>query len=351
MRNSTLKKEEVREGIIYRILSGEYSITGRIPPERELCELMNVSRITVRAAVDDLAKDGILLRDGRRGTLIKKMPGKTKVFTGKQKQFLFVYFSSIKSHLIDQHGASSRLYHGAEHFANENGYSLIVQSGENFLNRPQAHNSSVAGIITGGSQLEERLPVLTDLGVPVVAIDVLIYSFPVDSVCADNYEAGLKAAQKIKECKYRRPLFLTVRYEGEDFIQPCFRNRRTGFMDFNCGKGVEKYQYIIDYKDIFNNGKSLKGLCSLIKEKGIDSIVDCSDLTNSYLCGVNEVYKLPTIILGGVGENYNKRKNAELLSFDFERMGYLAAQRLKERIENPCLEPVRYLLPVKTTLT
>jgi len=347
MRNTALKKEQVREKILYRILSGEYAIDGRVPPERELCDIMKVSRITIRAAVDDLVNEGVLERDGRRGTLIKKIPETRNAFSENRKQLLFVYFSSIKGHPVEKYGASSMLYHGIESFANNYGYGVMVQSGENFLRQSAKQFGSVAGIITGGSQLENRLPSIMDIGVPVVAADVLIYNWPVDSICGDNYEAGIKAAGKIAERKCKKPLFLILRYESEDFIQPCFLARRSGFMDFQCGNGVEKCQHIVDYKDIFNNGKSIKKLYSLIKEKKIDSIVDCSDLINSYLPDFNKICRLPTIILGGVSEVPDKRKNIDLLFFDIECIGYLAAERLHERIQNPCLEPIRYLVPVK----
>jgi GntR family transcriptional regulator len=42
-----------------------------IPPERQLSEQFGVSRPTLRAAIDDLARDGLLLRSPGRGTFTK----------------------------------------------------------------------------------------------------------------------------------------------------------------------------------------------------------------------------------------------------------------------------------------
>ena len=43
-----------------KILSGDYRVGEKIPPENELCEIYNVSRITVRKAIDTLVQEGPL---------------------------------------------------------------------------------------------------------------------------------------------------------------------------------------------------------------------------------------------------------------------------------------------------
>lgn len=348
MINSTLKKEQVKKNIIFRILSGEYPLAGKLPTERELCAIMDVSRITIRAAIDDLVQEGVLEKDSRRATLIKQIPLKDTVYSKKQQRILFVYFSSIKGHLIDQSGASARLYHGIELFANEHGFAVMVQSGENFIAQMKNQDASIDGIIVGGSQLEKHLPPLLAIGVPVVAADALPYSQSIDAVCSDNYEAGIRAGEKVLEHKYKAPLFLIARYENEDFLQPSFQNRHRGFFDSTDSSGIEKIQHIVDYKDLFNNGKSVKELCSVIKAKNIDSIIDCSELVRPHLSGFDEISRLPAIIFGGVEKNHDNEEKFDLISFDTERIGYLAAERLHQRMQNPCLKPIRYLVPSET---
>lgn len=53
-----------------QISSGELKPGDQLPPERELAELMNVSRITARQAVDALAKKGLVYREQGRGTFV-----------------------------------------------------------------------------------------------------------------------------------------------------------------------------------------------------------------------------------------------------------------------------------------
>lgn len=52
------------------ILQGAYAPGARLPSETELCSLFGVSRITVRAAVEMLEKQGLVQREQGRGTFV-----------------------------------------------------------------------------------------------------------------------------------------------------------------------------------------------------------------------------------------------------------------------------------------
>ena len=64
-------QEQVRDHLSSMINSGKYS-NGVIPTEAKLCEIYDVSRITVRQAVTDLVEKGILYRVTGRGTFIRE---------------------------------------------------------------------------------------------------------------------------------------------------------------------------------------------------------------------------------------------------------------------------------------
>jgi GntR family transcriptional regulator len=53
-----------------RILSNELKGSQRLPTEAELCMEYSVSRITVRQALSELMKDGLIYRDRGRGTFV-----------------------------------------------------------------------------------------------------------------------------------------------------------------------------------------------------------------------------------------------------------------------------------------
>lgn len=57
-----------------RMLSGEWEAGAVVPPESELMEAFGVSRITVRAALDQLVHDGLVERHRGRGSFVREVP-------------------------------------------------------------------------------------------------------------------------------------------------------------------------------------------------------------------------------------------------------------------------------------
>lgn len=58
-----------------KILSNELKGSERLPSEGELCDEYNVSRTTVRQALSELMKDGLIYRDRGRGTFVSAGAG------------------------------------------------------------------------------------------------------------------------------------------------------------------------------------------------------------------------------------------------------------------------------------
>ncbi|MBD9387937.1 GntR family transcriptional regulator [Agrobacterium sp. AGB01] len=63
---------KLRQCLENAILSGRLTHGQALPPERDLAEFANVSRVTVRKAVDDLVKDGLLTRKHGSGTFVMR---------------------------------------------------------------------------------------------------------------------------------------------------------------------------------------------------------------------------------------------------------------------------------------
>jgi GntR family transcriptional regulator len=63
---------KLRQSLEDAIRTGKLSHGQALPPERDLAEFANVSRVTVRKAVDDLVKDGLLTRKHGSGTFVMK---------------------------------------------------------------------------------------------------------------------------------------------------------------------------------------------------------------------------------------------------------------------------------------
>lgn len=80
--------KQIANQLRHRIEQGKLHLGDVIPGERELADSLNVSRMTLRAAVDELVNDGLLLRQRGRGTIV------AHVRINKQAQVLgFMSFS------------------------------------------------------------------------------------------------------------------------------------------------------------------------------------------------------------------------------------------------------------------
>jgi GntR family transcriptional regulator len=63
---------QIREKLTARIESGEFKPQEQIPSENELCEEYNVSRITIRRAIDEMVKLGLIVKKQGKGTFVNQ---------------------------------------------------------------------------------------------------------------------------------------------------------------------------------------------------------------------------------------------------------------------------------------
>lgn len=63
---------QVKENLRERILDGTYPAHARLPAESELSTIFGVSRITVRQALSDLQKEGVIFKIPGKGTFVAK---------------------------------------------------------------------------------------------------------------------------------------------------------------------------------------------------------------------------------------------------------------------------------------
>lgn len=92
-----VKYQQIANTLREEIVSGKYEPGSQLPLEKDMCEQYNVSRITIKRAVDELVGQGLVVKRRGSGTFIKSleqkvvkdfsMPGQfngfTKNFAGK----------------------------------------------------------------------------------------------------------------------------------------------------------------------------------------------------------------------------------------------------------------------------
>lgn len=98
---------KIHDDLKKMIENGEWKIGDKIPSERELCLKFNVSRMTLRQAVQTLAEEGILERKVGSGTFVARQKVQEKVsgvtsFTELMQKFGKIPSSkTISYHLAD----------------------------------------------------------------------------------------------------------------------------------------------------------------------------------------------------------------------------------------------------------
>jgi DNA-binding GntR family transcriptional regulator len=93
---------QIVEHLRDNIKIGKWKEGERIPTEKDLCDIYNVSRITIRKAIDELVKEKLLYRERPKGTFVTPFEDTSENFTlvksfteemkemGKQAQTLHV---------------------------------------------------------------------------------------------------------------------------------------------------------------------------------------------------------------------------------------------------------------------
>lgn len=90
-----LKYEKIAFDIKEDILSEKYKPNEQLPFEKELCEKYNVSKMTVKKALDLLVNDGLIIKRRGSGTFIKDITEKEIQRIIEKKQFSGLTTTSI----------------------------------------------------------------------------------------------------------------------------------------------------------------------------------------------------------------------------------------------------------------
>jgi GntR family transcriptional regulator len=79
--------QQVKEKIIEKIANGIYLPKQKLPTEKELCETFNVSRITIRQALDEAIKEGHIYRYHGRGVFVAEIKDRFEQSLEEIKRF------------------------------------------------------------------------------------------------------------------------------------------------------------------------------------------------------------------------------------------------------------------------
>ncbi|AOI82844.1 GntR family transcriptional regulator [Burkholderia cepacia] len=180
---------QIKDTLRARILDGTYAPHSRMPSEHELCVAFGVSRITVRQALGDLQKEGLLFKLHGKGTFVSK----PKAFQNVTSLQGFAEAMSSMGYEIVNQVRSVRTVKADRHLATKlnvpEGAPLVEIHRVRLLNREpvsleQTWVPEALGKRLAGADLATRdifLVLENDCGIPLGHADVSI-----DAILADD---------------------------------------------------------------------------------------------------------------------------------------------------------------------
>lgn len=195
--------QQIYIDLLEKINSGYYKVGEKIPTEKQLQENYNVSRITVKSALQTLADDGYIRRVSGVGTFVEKKDEDT------EKKAMEKTLGLLVSGFSDSFGRNLLMALDAE--ISRLGYSFILKITQETQDLENAYlkemvSLGVDGIIIIPVQAEYYNPYLLQLildGFPIVTIDKKMDGIPAVHAGSDHYKAAYHAVSYLIERGHR----------------------------------------------------------------------------------------------------------------------------------------------------
>ena len=246
-------KEIVRK-IVEDIIAGAYSKTGKLPSEGTLSESFGVSRMTLRWALDELRRQGLIEKRNGSGSFLTKRGLRRSGLIGLviPDYEAYSFFTEIKKE-VERH---ARLlgYRVSLVSTRENGHEAIVCDIRHKVRKLAAERAE--GVIFRPFVPEELIDankeivsILHNAEIPVSLIDSDITRPPARSDCdlvtVNNIGAGRQIAGHLHECGYSRIAFLMQ--NNSPYANANWRNRLFGLAGELALMGCEESVRRLDF--------------------------------------------------------------------------------------------------------
>lgn len=196
---------QVLEKVRLAIRQGDYPAGGKIPPERELCRLLGVSRITIIKALNTLAAEGLLIKRVGLGTFVAEKPAFSLARGGA---------IGFVAPLLRGDTFFNDIVTGAERALSERDLSLVLafSQGQSDIERrclTRLAEQRIAGLILfmcDDPASWDNIRQFTATGTPVVLLDhrAPLFDESLDTVTSDNLKGAFLAVQHLVRLGHRR---------------------------------------------------------------------------------------------------------------------------------------------------
>jgi GntR family transcriptional regulator, arabinose operon transcriptional repressor len=187
------------------ILSGRWAPGTRIPSENQLTKHFNISRSTVRLALQQVELECLIERIPGKGTFVAQI-------SHENKSHLLAFVTcgfDAENHLL--------MLNGAEREAKARGYQIVFSNTQNLQEEidilQQLKAQDIAGILLwpNSHTLEpsQKPTHYQQVDVPIVLMDRRVDGFECDFVTSDNYGGAQTLMQHLVKLGHRHIVFLS----------------------------------------------------------------------------------------------------------------------------------------------
>ena len=270
-------------GLRKKIFDNEFGSKGRLPAERALSEMYDVSRVTVRTALKQLKEESLIEQQQGRGTFVKKMlkdkgPKATEKSIKEHFNVGFIIRNNVD--IIDSDPYFGQILLGFYRAHSEQfDYNIknINIGKEGKLNEYFSHNNDslnkLDGLVIACSLNDSDLDYLERHDIKFVLLGQAESYRSVSTVDIDNFKGIYDATDHLLEKGYRKILFMYSYYNTP--------NREQRLSGFRCA--LSKYNIEPDSKLLYEiDGRKTENaeeLLSDLLKKGIkfDSVLVIGD--------------------------------------------------------------------------
>jgi GntR family transcriptional regulator, arabinose operon transcriptional repressor len=189
------------------IHTGRWENATRIPSENELTSHLDISRSTVRLALQQAELEGLIERIAGRGTFVSYIPKKDH----ESRLIAFVTGGiDAENHLL--------MLSGAEQEVRAHGYQIVFSTAKNQAEEldilERLEQDKIVGVLLWANadstrSRETNISRYKQVQVPIILMDRKIPGFDCDCVTSDNYGGALALMRHLIEFGHNRIVFLT----------------------------------------------------------------------------------------------------------------------------------------------
>ncbi len=234
--NKNLKYLVVKQSIMDKIQNGELQPNDKLPSEEEYSKMFNVSGITIRKALTELANEGYLIRTKRKGTFVS-----SPVSEESSSHLIAIVLSAEDYYDISY----MKIIRGAQSMAAEYNYSLIVEwSSNNLVHEAETIRKMLDRNIDGfiiypfdPIKSKNNYLLIEEKNIPYVLVDRYNINHPCYFAGCSNYDGAVLATRELLKLNHTK-----IKFAGYHFFLNSEQERFNGYCSVMRQAGLEVTQ-------------------------------------------------------------------------------------------------------------